>query len=142
METITRQKALEILHTEYGGYEELDEDFDPINCDDYDWVKETYPKAWELIQKLDDNQQYVNLDDYQGGSWAVGLCGTAKAWALHICSWADSDGYKDDYENPKENSEDISTTYLCPLMNYFKSEEEVIENINEIWGIGIQKLED
>ena len=134
MEKITKQEAIEQLKKEY------DEEIRYIKSDEYDFVKDTYPKAYDLIQKLDDTKQYINMFDYQNGTWAVGFCGTARAWALHICSWADSDGYEDDYENPEEDSEDISTIYLCPLMNYFKSEEEVIGLISEIWTIDIQEL--
>lgn len=134
MEQITKQAAIEQLKKEY------DEEICYIKSDEYNWVKEEFPKAWKLIQKLDDTIQYVCVEDLQGAEFGVGTCGSAKAWALHICQWAYSDDYEDDYENPEADANDLNTIFLCPLMGYFESGKDVIEIISEIWSIEIKEL--
>ena len=64
---------------------------------------------------------YININDYQGGSWAMGQLGTIKDWQKIALEWCDSDenwGLYDEIKNHKLN-------------------EELLKIINEIWTIEI-----
>jgi len=69
-----------------------------------------------------ENKLYLCIRDFQGGSFGVGHIMTAKEWGELASSWADSD----DWENPDE-----------PKIENFKTEQECIDFIQEMWEIEI-----
>jgi len=70
-------------------------------------------------------KKYIVIEDYQGGEFGMYRAYTAEEWGEQAYEWADSD----DWENPDE----------CLLEN-FKTEEELINFISEIWEIEIVEL--
>jgi len=64
---------------------------------------------------------YVNIADYQGGTWAMGLLNTIKEWKELALSWCDSD----------DNEE------LYRLIKKHKLDTELLDIISEIWSIEI-----
>lgn len=71
-------------------------------------------------------KKYGCIRDLQGGEFAVGCIGTAKEWGKIAYNWAENDNW----ENPKE----------CLLEN-FKTEQELINFIQEIWNIEIIEID-
>lgn len=69
-------------------------------------------------------QYYINIRDYQGGSWAMGCIDTIKDWKTRAMEWADSDENWGLYNELKRH----------------KLDEELIDIINEIWDINIVKF--
>lgn len=70
-------------------------------------------------------KKYICIKDYQGGEFGMYRCFTAKQWGKQAFEWADMD----DWENPKE----------CLIEN-FKTEEGLIDFIQDIWDIKIVAL--
>lgn len=68
---------------------------------------------------------YINIADYQGGSWYVGSMGTLEQWKNTALSWCDSD----------DNDE------LYDYINNRKASKGLIEFINEVWQIEIVKYD-
>ena len=65
---------------------------------------------------------YININDYQGGTWAIGCCQTLKEWREHAMTWADSD----------EN------WGIYNMLKYYKiKNKDLIDFINEYWEIEI-----
>lgn len=64
---------------------------------------------------------YVNVDDYQGGTWAFGRLQTIKGWQETAIEWCDSD----------ENWD-----LLDEIKNH-ELNEELLDMISEIWTINI-----
>lgn len=67
---------------------------------------------------------YVNVKDYQGGSWAMGIIRTIKEWKKIALEWASSDGNIEVY-------------------NYIKKHElniDLLDYINDIWSMEIVEL--
>lgn len=111
----------------------LDKEFD----DEYvQRFAEDFPESFKTIQKLDTTKKYINLDDYQGDSFACGRIGSLKGWAYQVCEWATMDGYCD-----VADPDDWMHTGLLPLMNNFNP-DTLISYINEIWQINIQEVEE
>ncbi len=102
-----------------------------------DYVKrfaEDFPESFKAIQKLDTTKKYINLDDYQGDSFACGRIGSLKGWAYQVCEWATMDEYYDTIDEY-----DMFHIGLLKLMNNFNP-DTLIEIINEIWTINIQEV--
>lgn len=102
-----------------------------------DYVKrfaEDYPESFKAIQKLDTTKKYINLDDYQGDSFACGRIGSLKSWAYQVCEWATMDEYYDTIDEY-----DMFDIGLLQLMNNFNP-DTLIEIINEMWTINIQEV--
>ena len=64
---------------------------------------------------------YINVADYQGGSWAMGLLNTISDWKKLALVWCDSD----------DNIE------LYRLIKKHKLDTELLDLISEIWSIEI-----
>ena len=112
---------------------DLDKAFD----DEYiQHFAEDFPESFKVIQKLDTTKKYINLDDYQGDSFACGRIGSLKGWAYQVCEWATMDDYND-----TADPDDWIHTGLLPLMNNFNP-DTLISYINEIWQINIQEVEE
>ena len=47
---------------------------------------EDFPESFKAIQKLDTTKKYINLDDYQGDSFACGRIGSLKGWLIRCVS--------------------------------------------------------
>lgn len=71
-------------------------------------------------------KKYIVVRDYQGGEFGMYRDLTAKEWGKKAYEWADNDGW----ENPNE----------CLIEN-FKNEKELINFIQEIWGLKIVELD-
>ena len=67
------------------------------------------------------NKYYINVRDYQGGSWAMGLLMTLKQWKILALQWCDSDGNEELYDEIKKH----------------ELNDELLDIINEIWTIEI-----
>lgn len=81
------------------------------------------------------NKLYINVEDYQGGDFAVGETLTAKDWKERVLQWCDSDGAEELYDYYKNfdisNEEkewnfiqDISETWQIYIVPYDKNNEE------------------
>lgn len=70
-------------------------------------------------------KKYICVNDFQGGSFGMYRTYTAKEWGEQARDWADSDGseYADQW-----------------LLENFKSEESLIEAIQDMWEIQIEEL--
>jgi hypothetical protein len=64
---------------------------------------------------------YINIDDYQGGNWAMGSIDTIKNWKQRALEWCDSD----------ENWE------LYKYIKRHKLDTDLIKIINDYWDINI-----
>ena len=64
---------------------------------------------------------YINVADYQGGTWAMGCLETISGWKNRALEWCDSDG----------NIE------LYRLIKKHKLDTELLDIINDIWTIEI-----
>lgn len=71
---------------------------------------------------MENKKLYINIDDYQGGTFALGRIGTLKKWREQAMDWCYMD---DNYE-------------LYNLLKYYKiKNDRLIEVINDIWSIDI-----
>ena len=70
-------------------------------------------------------KKYICIKDYQGGEFGMFKTATAKEWGKIAYDWADSD----DWENPSE----------C-LLESFKTEQELIDFICDMWEIQLEEL--
>lgn len=70
-------------------------------------------------------KMYKCVRDLQGGDFAVGEVLTAEGWGERAYDWANSDGW----EHPEE----------CLLEN-FKTEEELISFIRDMWELDIREV--
>ena len=70
-------------------------------------------------------KKYICVRDFQGGSFGMYRTYTAKEWGEQAMQWADSDGseYADQW-----------------LLENFKSEESLIESIQDMWEIQLEEL--
>lgn len=64
---------------------------------------------------------YINVNDYQGGSWAMGCLHTIKEWKQRALEWCDTD----------ENWE------LYKYIKKHKLNTELLDIISEYWSINI-----
>ena len=67
---------------------------------------------------------YINVNDYQGGSWAFGIVGTISKWKKIALEWCDADENWELYKEIKQH----------------KLDNELLDIINEIWSINIVEL--
>lgn len=64
---------------------------------------------------------YININDYQGGTWAMGFTDTIKGWKERAIEWCESD----------ESFE------LLDFIKKHKLNEDLLGIISEIWSIDI-----
>jgi hypothetical protein len=64
---------------------------------------------------------YINVRDYQGGSWAMGCLNTIKEWQEVALEWCDSDENWEMYDYIKKH----------------ELNEKLIGLINDVWSINI-----
>lgn len=64
---------------------------------------------------------YINVNDFQGGSWAMGCIDTIKDWQKRALEWCDSD----------ENWE------MYKYLKKHKLDNELLEIISDYWSIEI-----
>lgn len=67
---------------------------------------------------------YINVNDFQGGSWAFGCVKTLSGWKKIALEWCDAD----------ENWE------LYRIIKTHKLDNELLDIINDIWTINIVEL--
>ena len=98
--------------------EDEDELYDLIIGIIYDTIenKEVKTEAKESVK------EYTCIEDRQGGDWAVGDTMTAEEWGERAAGWA----YADNWEDSDE-----------PLLKNFKTEQDCIDFICDIWEITI-----
>lgn len=65
---------------------------------------------------------YINVEDKQGGAWALGEVGTLRAWRDYAMNWADSDENYGTYE---------------ALKRYTIKNSDLLDYINDFWDIEI-----
>lgn len=64
-------------------------------------------------------KKYINIKDYQGGTWAMGIIEPLNYWKKIALQWSDSDGNIGIYNMIKKH----------------KLDAELIKIINDIWSI-------
>lgn len=98
--------------------EDEDELYDLIIGIIYDTIenKKVKTEAKESVK------EYTCIEDRQGGDWAVGDTMTAEEWGERAAGWA----YADNWEDSDE-----------PLLKNFKTEQDCIDFICDIWEITI-----
>lgn len=64
-------------------------------------------------------KKYININDYQGGTWAMGIIEPLNYWKKLALQWSDSDGNIEIYNMIKKH----------------KLDAELIKIINDIWSI-------
>lgn len=77
-------------------------------------------------------QYYINIRDYQGGTWAMGCVDTIKEWKNRALEWCDSDENWELYKAIKNHK--LDTELLDIISEYWdiKIVEFSKDNINEI----------
>jgi hypothetical protein len=65
------------------------------------------------------NKLYINIDDYQGGTWALGETCTLKEWRELAMCWNDSDEDWGSYEALKRY--EIKNSELCDYISSYWS---------------------
>lgn len=76
----------------------------------------------KLSEVKGSSKTYTCIEDRQGGDFAVGKTMTAEEWGEEAYSWA----YGDDWTDPEE-----------PLLRNFKTEQECLDFIQDMWEITI-----
>lgn len=71
------------------------------------------------------NKQYINITDYQGGSWYVGVVETIKGWKEIALDWCDTD----------DNEE------LYDYINKQKENKDLLDFISDVWSIEIVEFD-
>ena len=66
-------------------------------------------------------KSYINVRDYQGGSWSMGHISTIKEWKEYALQWCDSDENWELYREIKKH----------------KLDTDLLDIISEIWDIKI-----
>lgn len=69
---------------------------------------------------------YINIDDFQNGSWCVGEVGTIKDWQKLALQWCDSDGNEELYSYIKKH----------------KKNKRLLDLISDIWSIDIVEYDE
>jgi len=69
--------------------------------------------------------KYINVADYQGGSWYIGVVETIKGWKEIALSWCETDNSEELYEYIEKQKEN----------------EDLLNFINEVWTINIVKYD-
>lgn len=72
------------------------------------------------------NKKYINIADYQGGSWCVGVVKTIKEWKEIALNWCDTDGNEELFE------------YISKQ----KENKDLLDFISEIWTIEIVEFDE
>lgn len=70
------------------------------------------------------NKKYINISDFQGGSWYIGVVGTIKEWKEIALSWCETD----------DNEE------LFDYIKDFEENKDLLDFISEVWSIEIVKF--
>ena len=112
----------------------LDEytNMDLSHSKDVERFKDIFPKSVEAIEKLPTDKIYVTGSEPMLYRW-----GSIRAWAYQALEWA----YMDDYDE-EAGPDDWKTVNVYRLFDGFKSEETIIDTINEYWQIELAELED
>ncbi len=105
-----RKQIIKVAHTSF------------LNGEEFVYSYEDCLKLIDL--KFDDKKKYVCFADYQGGSFAVNKCLTAKGWAEQALEWCDMDEHH---------------SYICRLIDNC-NEKKLIDEIQDFWSIGIRRL--
>ena len=78
---------------------------------------------------------YVNIHDFQGGSWAMGCVETIKGWKERALEWCDSDENWELYKDIKKHKLDtdlldiISDIWSIEIIEFNKENiEKILEN--------------
>ena len=107
--------------------------------EDADWFIKSYKDIREALDRgellLENKKQevkgssktYTCIEDRQHGDFCVGATMTAEEWGETAMGWADSDGWSD----PEE-----------PLLKNFKTEQDCINFIDDMWEITIVPSDD
>ena len=107
--------------------------------EDADWFIKSYKDIREALDRgellLENKKQevkgssktYTCIEDRQYGDFCVGATMTAEEWGKTAMGWADSDGWSD----PEE-----------PLLKNFKTEQDCINFIDDMWEITIVPSDD
>lgn len=98
--------------------EDEDELYDLIIGIIYDTIENKEVKT----EAKESEKEYTCIEDRQGGDWAVGDTMTAEEWGERAAGWA----YADNWEDSDE-----------PLLKNFKTEQDCIDFICDIWEITI-----
>ena len=98
--------------------EDEDELYDLIIGIIYDTIENKEVKT----EAKTSEKEYTCIEDRQGGDWAVGDTMTAEEWGERAAGWAYSDNWEDSDE---------------PLLKNFKTEQDCIDFICDIWEITI-----
>lgn len=79
------------------------------------------------------NELYININDYQGGTWALGQVGTIQDWKEIALEWCDSDeswemyDYIEQHENNEELLGEISCHWDIEIVKFDENNEEHLE---------------
>ena len=71
------------------------------------------------------NKMYINISDFQGGSWYVGVVKTIKEWKEIALNWCETD----------DNDE------LFDYINKLEENTDLLDFISEIWSIEIVEFD-
>lgn len=128
--------AIKKIQENYPGFEEkeltnIDKFWDKEENREY--YKTRFPKSYEAIMKnMSTTRKFINVDDGQGGDFAVGCYGSMRSWAFRVLDWMDLDGFYDE----EAEAGDVQMVNGFIMMDCFH-EKTVIDLINEIWTIEI-----
>jgi len=66
-------------------------------------------------------KEYINVSDFQGGSWYIGVVETIENWKEIALSWCETDEAEELYE----------------YINKQKADKKLLDFISEVWSIEI-----
>jgi len=87
-----------------------------------DGEEQKFGNSNAILEAKGSSKTYTCIEDGQGGDFAVGKTMTAEEWGEEAYSWA----YNDDWTDPEE-----------PLLKNFKTEQECLDFIQDMWEITI-----
>ncbi len=116
--------------TNFDKLEELSYELDIYSSDIESLNDEEIDEAIKILEKIkrrrDKGELYINIDDRQGGIFAIGRIGTLKQWREQAIEWFDS-----------ENNECLQNKFS----KYYIKNKDLIQYINDMFEIEIVKFD-
>lgn len=86
-----------------------------------------------------ENKLYINVEDYQGGTWALGQVGTIQEWKEMALSWCDSDENWEMYDFIEKHKNNvalldyISDYWSIKIVEFDENNQEHLKKQRSVW---------